>query len=106
MSKFKKTNSDYEKELNEFFQIDTEHSGDIGLETEYVLDDYDRTLTSVAYDEVGLDTTIMDPEELKQIMGNEFMHVINHFKKTEDTDWNSALCGCHRCLRKLISGTS
>lgn len=86
MSKFKKTKLDYEKELDKFYGIDTEHNEGIDFEIEYVLDDYDKTVTSAAYDEVGLDTTIMDPEELKQIMGNEFMHVINHFKKVKDAN--------------------
>jgi len=65
----KKIKTEYEQKLEEFYQIDLEHNAGIGL-----------------YDDVGLDTTIMDPEELKNLMGNEYEHVINHFKKTEGTD--------------------
>ena len=67
----KKIKTEYEQKLEEFYDFDGDN-----IQTEYVLDEYD----------VGLDTTIMDPEELKKLMGNEYEHVINHFKKTEGTD--------------------
>ena len=64
--------SNYEKELEEFFDFD----GD-DIQTNYVLDDYD----------VGLDTTIRSIEELKEMMGTEFKHLENHINKTkEDLD--------------------
>lgn len=64
--------SNYEKELEEFFDFD----GD-DIQTDYVLDDYD----------VGLDTTIRSIEELKEMMGTEFKHLENHINKTkEDLD--------------------
>lgn len=57
----------YEKELEKFYDFD----GD-DIQTEYVLDEYD----------VGLDTTIRD---LKEMMGNEYEHVINHINKNKDS---------------------
>ena len=65
-----KKKSDYEKKLEEFFDLD----GD-DIQTEYVLDEYD----------VGLDTTIRSVEDLKEMMGTEFEHVINHFNKNKDS---------------------
>jgi len=57
----------YVKELEEFYQIDE--------------DDYDNP-----YENCGVDTTIRTPEELAQVMGNEYQHVINHFTKDTDSD--------------------
>lgn len=78
--------SKYEKELEKFFDIEDEDT-----ETEYVLDDWlsiDRFMPENnpgPYDEVGLDTTIRSPEDLKEMMGTEFEHVINHFNKNKDS---------------------
>lgn len=61
-----KKKSDYEKELEEFYDFDD--------------DDYDNP-----YENCGLDTTIRSPEDLKEMMGNEYEHVINHFNKNKDS---------------------
>jgi hypothetical protein len=61
-----KKKSDYEKELEEFYDIED--------------DDYDNP-----YENCGVDTTIRTPEDLAEVMGNEFQHVINHYKKDTDS---------------------
>ena len=61
-----KKKSDYEKELEEFYDIDE--------------DDYDNP-----YENCGNDTTIRTAEDLAEMMGNEYQHVINHFNKNKDS---------------------
>jgi hypothetical protein len=61
-----KKKSDYEKELEEFYDIEDE--------------DYDNP-----YENCGVDTTIRTPEDLAEVMGNEYQHVINHFTKNKDS---------------------
>ncbi len=37
------------------------------------------------YKDCGTDTTIRTPEDLAEMMGNEYQHVINHFNKNKDS---------------------
>jgi hypothetical protein len=61
---------DYEKELEKFYGFDGDN-----IQTEYVLNEYD----------VGLDTTIRSVKDLKEMMGNEYQHIINHLNKNKDS---------------------
>jgi hypothetical protein len=61
-----KKKSDYEKELEEFYDIDDNNSND-------------------PYKDCGTDTTIRTAEDLAEMMGNEYQHVINHFNKNKDS---------------------
>ena len=77
---------DYEKELNEFFDLEEEK------EEEVVTVNHSVVIKLSDLSDEGKKT-------LEKEMGNEFKHINNHFAKNKDNKWNRSICSNYKYFR-------